>query len=302
MCTGFIQLSKDFFESGYWRQSRTYNDCEAVLDIISQVRFEASEQFARIGGREVTWGQAEWPASVRFLAQRWNWTERRVRTLISSLKRNGIIDVNDSQGVSIIKLKKFLVFSDAKSDTIGDTINDTTSDTPNTIDINALIEQVTQQVTQRLTQERHSGDTKHNNGYIYNNIDSSLHSESLSTDVDASDVDARNVIDFYNKSVEGTKLSKCIKLTKKRKESINARIKDFGIDKVYEAIRKVAASSFCNGNGGRGWKADIDFIFNPNSFVKILEGKYDTCIGTLPIGFNLTNTNANKYDNDLPGW
>ena len=31
MCKGFKQISNDFFESDYWRQSRTYNDCEALL-------------------------------------------------------------------------------------------------------------------------------------------------------------------------------------------------------------------------------------------------------------------------------
>jgi hypothetical protein len=175
MCKGFLQIPKDFFESGYWRQSRTYNDCEAILDIINQVRFEASEHFARIGGREVTWGQHEWPASVRFLSQRWKWTERKVRTFLSSLKKHGVIEIDDTQGVSIIKLKKYVTPTDSSSDTT----NDTAIDTSNALNINALIEQVTQQVTQRMTQEerkRHTTDTKHTNGY--KEIDSSLRSES----------------------------------------------------------------------------------------------------------------------------
>ena len=112
MCKGFKQISNDFFESDYWRQSRTYNDCEAVLDIIYQVRFEASEHTARIGGREVTWSQAEWPASVRFLAARWHWTEKKVRVFLSQLRRKDIIETDDSQGVNIIRLKKYLVLPD----------------------------------------------------------------------------------------------------------------------------------------------------------------------------------------------
>lgn len=165
MCKGFKQISNDFFESDYWRQSRTYNDCEAVLDIISQVRFEASEHSARIGGREVTWSQAEWPASVRFLAARWKWSDRRVRTFLSSLKRKGVIEISDTQGVSVIRLKRYLVLNVPSNDTANDTIN--------TLNIKDLVREVTQQVTQQLTQEkvasepkRHSSDTKHNNGEI----------------------------------------------------------------------------------------------------------------------------------------
>lgn len=166
MQTGFIQLSKDFFESDYWRQSRTYNDCEALLDIISQVRFEASERSARIGGREVTWGQAEWPASVRFLAHRWSWTDWKVRAFLSSLRRKGVIETTDKQGVNIIRLKKYLVFTTQETHTA----THTAIRTPNDLDMNELVEKLTQQVTQRLTQQKkasdsasHSVRTKHNN-------------------------------------------------------------------------------------------------------------------------------------------
>ena len=177
MCKGFKQISNDFFESGYWRQSRTYNDCEAVLDIISQVRFEASEHTARIGGREVTWGQAEWPASVRFLAQRWKWTEWRVRTFLSKLRKDGVIETSDNQGVNMIKLLKYIV---------PHTASHTESHTSNELNMCEIIEKVTQQVTQRITQQAassnetsHSTHTKHNNGD--NIIDSSLRSESTHT-------------------------------------------------------------------------------------------------------------------------
>jgi len=160
MCKGFKQITNDFFESDYWRQSRTYNDSEALLDIISQVRFEASEHSARIGGREVTWGQAEWPASVRFLATRWKWTDWKVRTFLSNLRRKGVIETTDNQGVNIIRLKKYLVF------TTQDVHTET--HTPNQLNVNELVEKLTQQLTQQFTQQKepdsHSTHTKHNNG------------------------------------------------------------------------------------------------------------------------------------------
>lgn len=171
MQEGFVMITRDFFDSGYWRQSRTFTECEAILDIMQQVRFEASERLARIGGREVTWGQAEWPASIRFLADRWNWTDRKVRTFLSSLKRNEVITTDDSQGVNVIRLERFVKFGKS------DTANDTASDTTLHLTINELHDLVTQQVTQCLTQQRHSSDTNTNKG---NNIkkDSSLCSES----------------------------------------------------------------------------------------------------------------------------
>lgn len=176
MCKGFKQISNDFFESDYWRQSRTYNDCEAVLDIISQVRFEASEHTARIGGREVTWSQAQWPASVRFLAARWKWTEWRVRAFLATLRRRGVIETSDDQGVNMITIKKYLIFREQDE---SHTPVRTESHTLNELNISEIIESVTQQVTQRLTQrdaDSHSTHTNNNNGN--NIIDSSLRSES----------------------------------------------------------------------------------------------------------------------------
>lgn len=158
MCKGFKQISNDFFESDYWRQSRTYNDCEAVLDIISQVRFEASEHSARIGGREVTWSQAEWPASVRFLAARWKWSEKKVRVFLAQLRRKGVIETNDSQGVNVIKLKKYLVL-------VEDEDKGTTKDTTNELIINEL-QALRAQLGAQPPDNGHSKGTKHNNGKI----------------------------------------------------------------------------------------------------------------------------------------
>ena len=234
MCKGFKQISNDFFESDYWRQSRTYNECEAVLDIINQVRFEASERYARIGGREVMWSQAQWPASVRFLAARWHWTERRVRTFISHLRRKGIIETDDSQGVNIITLKKYLIIAERQSDTA----SDTQSDTANTLGISELSSEVTQPLTQQTTQpnrespsekKRHSSDTKHNNGNIID--DSSLRSESLLFDI-PEELPFTDFWDLYD-----------IKVDKKTSERLYAKLSLKDRKAIFEFVPKYIA---CN--------------------------------------------------------
>lgn len=208
MCKGFKQISNDFFESDYWRQSRTYNDCEAVLDIIYQVRFEASEHSARIGGREVTWGQAEWPASVRFLAARWHWSEKKVRVFLSQLRRKEIIETDDSQGVNIIRLKKYLVLSD----------EGTTKGTTNEVIINEL-QALRAQLGAQQDKKGHSKGTKHNNG-DKNDRDSSLHSESLLFDI-PEEFPFQEFWDLYDKKVDRPKCEKAYaKLSLKDRKAI----------------------------------------------------------------------------------
>ena len=61
-----------------------------------------------------------------------------------------------------------------------------------------------------------------------------------------------------------------------RKRLIRARLKDAGgnEDLLFEVMHKVADSDYCRGLVN-GWKADFNFIFSPEGFPKILEGKYD---------------------------
>lgn len=68
----------------------------------------------------------------------------------------------------------------------------------------------------------------------------------------------------------------CREATKKRLTTFGVRFKDeTWKNSVKEALRRVAASDFCQGGGEQGWKADIDWFLKSDSVTKLLEGKYD---------------------------
>ena len=153
---GFIKLSRKFFSNELWKEARTFSSCEAWLDLIQSARFEATPRKVSIGGREVVYNRGQYPASIRFLAKRWNWTERKVRTFISFLRKREMISTECVQGVNMITLCKYEEYN--SSDASGDTTNDT--DIMKII--NDLQSQVTQLATQQVTQpskKRHTGDT-----------------------------------------------------------------------------------------------------------------------------------------------
>ena len=64
-------------------------------------------------------------------------------------------------------------------------------------------------------------------------------------------------------------------LSDTRKRKLHAIIARHGIDAWNEALAKLEASDFCRGGGGRGWLANFDFLVQPSSFVKLLEGQFD---------------------------
>ena len=99
-----------------------------------------------------------------------------------------------------------------------------------------------------------------------------------SVSVSVSDIEEPIVVD-YNFVLESyhsfcNNLPKVLKLSYERKKHVNARVREFGIDTVVDVFKKTGSSSFLNGNNDKKWKADFDWIFNPNNFLKILEGKY----------------------------
>lgn len=100
---------------------------------------------------------------------------------------------------------------------------------------------------------------------------------------------SENVMRFWNHTmISPVAIPTIAKMTPKRKTVVNARVKEFGINAVYQAISKAAESSFLNGGGSKGFLADFDWVFRPNNFPKVLEGNYDD---VKPINKNGNGTN-----------
>lgn len=107
MDEGFLRLSRRFFSNEMWNEARTFSSCEAWLDLIQSARFEATPRKESIGGREISYSRGQYPASIRFLSQRWKWSEKKVRSFLVHLKKKGMITVECNQGMNLITLCKY---------------------------------------------------------------------------------------------------------------------------------------------------------------------------------------------------
>jgi hypothetical protein len=65
------------------------------------------------------------------------------------------------------------------------------------------------------------------------------------------------------------------KMTGQRKRQLQARLRDSTFDEWQQAMGALERSAFCRGENDRGWRADFDFLLQPKSFTKLLEGAYD---------------------------
>lgn len=122
---------------------------------------------------------------------------------------------------------------------------------------------------------------------VIDNISSSLHSEdnilrdayasttSLQDDASNSADIKLQIVDFWNRTMDGKAIPKVNGIRERREASLFARLREYGIDAVYTTITKAAASSFLNGGGAKSFIASFDWVFRPNNFPKVLEGNYD---------------------------
>lgn len=81
------------------------------------------------------------------------------------------------------------------------------------------------------------------------------------------------VVNEWNQA--GFKNIERVSPSSKRGEMTRKRVKDYGVDKVIEAIRRASRSDFLHGKNDREWAATYDWFIRPENFQKVLEGNYD---------------------------
>lgn len=95
---------------------------------------------------------------------------------------------------------------------------------------------------------------------------------SISDDIDCRSDERQKVIDEWN-SLGISPISRITSGTN-RYSMLNARLKEYGLEAVLQAIWNVRLSSFLRGQNKNCWTITFDWFVKPNNFVKILEGNY----------------------------
>lgn len=85
----------------------------------------------------------------------------------------------------------------------------------------------------------------------------------------------REVIDAWQTRMVPQGFPAIRKMTGQRERLLNARLKDSTLEEWMQAMSALERSAFCRGENDRGWRADFDFLLQPKSFTKLLEGAYD---------------------------
>lgn len=131
-------------------------------------------------------------------------------------------------------------------------------------------------------------------------IDSSLRSESLSSDepmtVNDDEINFLAFKEFFNRTMQekNAVISTITDMTKKRCDAVQARCRKYEKEALHKVVINAAVSPFLNGENERSWVADFNWLFKPNNFVKVLEGNYNHDLPTNN-SFNYGPVNNNGY-------
>lgn len=266
-------LSRKFFSNKIWKAARTFSECEAWLDLIQSARFEATVTIERIGGREIKYGRGQYPASIRFLAKKWSWSEKAVRSFLSKLVKEGMIATDNSQGMSVITLRKYDEYNSSG------TAKGTTEGTDTQVEIKRLTEVVAQLAAQMGAHPGHTEGTKKNKEEKreeYNTIGGSNEPLPCGTSQPHEErVDYDRLVSFFNEETRGVFGTIRPPLSDTRKGMVNARIREHGKKAFFEMVKTACQSDFLKGQNKKGWRATFDWLIKPTNFEKVISGNFN---------------------------
>lgn len=97
----------------------------------------------------------------------------------------------------------------------------------------------------------------------------------VSAEPTAKPLTKQEVIDAWRQRMVPLGFPDIRKMTSQRDRLLGARLRDSTLDEWQRAMDALERSAFCRGENDRGWRADFDFLLQPKSFTKLLEGAYD---------------------------
>ena len=170
MNKGYLILPRSFFCSYAWKEKRVYSDAEAWLDIIGSAHYDNEPYTAIIHKKSVTWERGEWPVSLRFLANRWQWSIGQVRAFLKRLCDYRLVGLKTNNAITIIQIVDYDKYCGFTNNTLHNTPNSTAHNTPASIAIDydnpltdsAFKHQETTTKTQATTHGQHTTNTVDN--------------------------------------------------------------------------------------------------------------------------------------------
>ena len=101
---GTFAIDRGLFDHPVFKDE-PYTEREAWTWLIAEAAYRPRRR--RVSSLTVWLQRGELVASLRYIAERWQWSEPRVRRFLRRLETNAMIDLDTDAGITIITIKNY---------------------------------------------------------------------------------------------------------------------------------------------------------------------------------------------------
>lgn len=259
---GWIKVHRSITECFIWTD-KPFDKARAWIDLLLLVCHK--DKKILIDGKPFTVSRGSYLISRGKLAERWGWSLKKLDNYLRVLESEEMVTTFSTKKgivITIVNYGKFQV-----QGTTEDTVEDTTQDT---------LEDIPEEIAEDTAEDRQKKELKNVKNDKNNNISLSV---------------SQIVTEWNTLTQYGIKPVSRLSSGTKRYDSLTARIKQYGLTDVLNAIDNIRHSDFLQGkvNGNRQWVITFDWFVLPNNFPKVLEGQYNNSV---------SNNSAKQVSND----
>lgn len=256
----FLPLNRSLLNHWLWKD-KPFSKGQAWVDLLLLANYEDKKMPYK--GEVVTCKRGDVNISITELAKRWGWSRNSARRFLMLLESDGMVTVNATTHRTTITLEKYGFFNNpcaTNEATSGRQVDDKWATSGQQVDTTKKVKNVKK----------------------VKKVENNIHTAS------AVRIDYQHYVDLYN--LHCSSLPQVKTLNEKRKRLIKRVVKEVSEDDLLTALNKANTNSFLRGDSG-GWKANFDWLMNPDNITKVLEGNYDR---------GKTQNSTNKdYDTDF---
>lgn len=260
----YLKLKENFFESDELKILQAMPDGYLYSDILLKLYLKSLRNNGKLMYRDVI------PYTSSIIATLTGHQVGTVEKAIETFQKLGLVEVLDNGAIFLLDIQNFIGQSSTEADRQREYYNT----------IKAEKMRIAEVKDKKSSKKSYKKSSKNSLPEIR---DKRLENRDKSIDIYTVSKDTVSQTDVQQSHIEqvitawnNLGLSQISKITaaSKRGQGLKARIREYGVDKVLEAISNISHSTFLRGGNKTGWTITLDWLVKPNNFPKVLENQY----------------------------
>lgn len=243
--SGTVNIARSLFQDEAFKD-QPYTEREAFMWLVMEASWK--DRTKRVGNIVVDLKRGQLAASIRFMADAWQWEKSTVDRFLKRLEKRDMIGTDSGTGLNVITIRKYNDYQG------GEPYSGTAEN-----------------------EKRDSIGTAAGQTRTPDAIPEAIHKEERPKGLVPPPIDEiAECVAAYNAAAERAGWPKVQTVSKARRSALSQRLRECGGATGWEvALARAEASDFLCGRSREPFKASFDFLTTASKFTKLMEGNYD---------------------------